>query len=180
MTLTVGTDTYISLSDMATYVANRGFSSAWTGEDSAKEAALRIACKHLDYSYVWRGEPTSTSQALAWPRSGVYSRNGAEISSTVVPQDIIDAQCELALQWIGDDQLMPTSTYLAQSDLDAQKGGVQREKLGDLEKEYRVRDSYLFALGSYAPLKKIYPYVDLLVSAYYSEKVGGSSLRIIV
>lgn len=44
----------------------------------------------------WTGTPATSTQKLAWPRIGMYDANGNEIPSTVIPQDLKDAQSELA------------------------------------------------------------------------------------
>lgn len=44
----------------------------------------------------WTGAPATTTQRLAWPRTGMYDRNGNLIPSNVIPQDLKDALSELA------------------------------------------------------------------------------------
>ena len=46
----------------------------------------------------WTGLPASATQRLAWPRTGMYDANGNAIASTVIPQDLKDAESELAGQ----------------------------------------------------------------------------------
>lgn len=49
-------------------------------------------------SPTWTGLPASTTQALAWPRTGMFDLNGNAIASTVIPQALKDATAELARQ----------------------------------------------------------------------------------
>ncbi len=100
MTLTVGTDTYISVTDANTYFNGRLNSSVWISP--YQEQALRMACKALDREN-WIGTLATTMQALCWPRLGVTDKDGRSIDPTVVPQAIRDAQCELALKMLVDD-----------------------------------------------------------------------------
>lgn len=56
----------------------------------------------IDAYYVirrsWTGAPATTTQRLAWPRTGMFDANGNAIASTVIPQDLKDALSELAGQ----------------------------------------------------------------------------------
>jgi hypothetical protein len=45
----------------------------------------------------WTGDVASTSQSLAWPRTGMYDRNGNLIGSGVIPQELKDAESEMAI-----------------------------------------------------------------------------------
>jgi hypothetical protein len=51
------------------------------------------------------GERTSADQLLAWPRTGI-----ASVDSATVPQDVVDAQCELALAFIRNDLTLNDDT----------------------------------------------------------------------
>ena len=53
---------------------------------------------HYRVRGTWTGAPTTTTQRLAWPRTGMYDQNGNAIGSMVIPQDLKDAQAELAGQ----------------------------------------------------------------------------------
>jgi hypothetical protein len=46
----------------------------------------------------WTGLPATTTQALAWPRVGMLDRLGRAIPSNVIPQELKDAESELAGQ----------------------------------------------------------------------------------
>lgn len=46
----------------------------------------------------WTGAPATTTQRLAWPRTGMYDANGNAIASNVIPQALKDAESELAGQ----------------------------------------------------------------------------------
>jgi len=129
--------------------------------DTEKEESLRISTMHLDYSYSFMGFPTDSVQSLSWPREGISDKNGNVVDETIVPQEVKDAQCELALQWIQADQLTPPGTFMTGDDSDYMSGGVKRKKLGDLEIEYDTKNGYLFALSSGQMPEKTYPLVDL-------------------
>lgn len=46
----------------------------------------------------WTGAPATATQKLSWPRIGMYDANGNEIASTVIPQELKDAESEMAGQ----------------------------------------------------------------------------------
>lgn len=145
MTLTVGTDTYISLGDADTYFANRLYSTIWTGADSAdREKALRMAAKALDReSYL--GKITSYTQTMAWPRSGVQDSAGREIERTAVPAAVVDAQCELALTYLADDPTQDDGTR-----------GVRRMVADTVTMEYDGR----------APVRRLPDFVFALIRPF--------------
>lgn len=60
-------------------------------------------CQYYLTARQWTGTPATTTQRLAWPRIGMYDRNGNEIASTVIPQDLKDAESELAGQLLLSD-----------------------------------------------------------------------------
>jgi len=54
----------------------------------------------------WTGAPATTTQKLAWPRTGMYDANGNAIASNVIPQDLKDALSELAGQLGASDRTL--------------------------------------------------------------------------
>lgn len=73
---------------------------------------------------VWRGEPVGTSQALSWPRSGLKTKNGFDLASNVIPQQVKNAQFELA-------RLLTVSDRTVESDIAAL--GLTKVKAGPIE-----------------------------------------------
>jgi len=53
----------------------------------------------------WTGAKTTTSQPLAWPRTGVTDREGSAVASGTIPADIVNGFFELALALIADPSL---------------------------------------------------------------------------
>src|SRR6266542_3080243 len=87
MALTVGTDSYVTLTEAAEYFGRRLRSTAFDGADeTTQEKALKHATLLLE-AQPWAGDKTDADQTLAFPRD-----------SDDVPQAIKDAQCELALE----------------------------------------------------------------------------------
>lgn len=99
-----------------------------TATDAAKEAALRAAARVLDASFTWTGTAVDATQVLAWPRSGMLTRNGFAIATTVNPVDLKNAQCELAAQLHAGDRL---------ADNDAIKQGITSVKAGSVAVSFK-------------------------------------------
>lgn len=105
-------NSYATLEEAATYFGDRLNVSAWDaasgGDDQTK--ALLMACKRLEREN-WLGSRVNETQALSWPRNGVEKVDSvggtadfygytATYSATEIPQQVKDAQCELALAYL--------------------------------------------------------------------------------
>lgn len=121
-------DALISVPDCDAYHAARG-SAAWTGEDTAKESAIRRATAYLSRSVAWAGVRThGRAQALAWPRSGCIDGESNGIASDEIPGEIVDACAELAL--------IELATPGALSPVITPSKAVKRRVIGPIETEY--------------------------------------------
>lgn len=60
----------------------------------------------------WTGVPASSTQKLAWPRIGMFDRNNTPIPSTVIPQDLKDAESEFAGQLLAGDRSLDNSVIV--------------------------------------------------------------------
>jgi hypothetical protein len=98
MTITVGTNSYITRAAAIAYAAERGVTLA----DTAATDVLLI--KATDYMETlegrYRGTRTDADQALAWPRSGAIIR-GYEADDETVPALVEQVQKELVLDLNG-------------------------------------------------------------------------------
>lgn len=80
------------------YFETRLHSEAWDAADT--EAALINATRLLDAYICWTGSAVDAVQALAWPRTGMLSKNGFPIPTSgadSIPIQLKYAQFELAL-----------------------------------------------------------------------------------
>lgn len=143
VTLTVGTNVYISLADAKTYFTTKLYYDAWTtATDDQKSIALIMATSKIDKQRL-KGEKANYEQALQFPRA-VYigNRYNRKIGLTIdnvrgegwhvetsVSQDVKNATCEEALKIL-------TLGATANKRLELQQQGVKRFKLGNLEEEY--------------------------------------------
>ena len=160
MTITVETgaglstaDAYISVADVDTYHEDR-CNTGWTGSDSAKEIAIRVATQYLDTNYTWKGDIKVDTQSLAWPRDGVYDKEGRSLLNQV-PVAVKNACAELALKALSST-LVPDTTNA---------NFVKREKVDVLETEYFE--------GS--PTGTEYNFVNIILSGLTTNIAGGSN-----
>ena len=102
-------NSYLSVADADSYIADHGDSATWTAaSDASKEAALRLATQYLDIRFggKWLGVRSDSDQSLAWPRNGVDDYDGYVVDWDAVPAAIEDATAELALRVIDGDTLL--------------------------------------------------------------------------
>lgn len=125
-TITVGTNSYITLANANTYMSATLQAAVWSAlADATKEAALISAARMIDRQ-AWQGSKTDSGQAMAWPRSGLVDKDGNEVSSASVPQQVIDAQCELALA-LSQDSSIQSNTSSSQNIKRVQAGSASVE-----------------------------------------------------
>lgn len=120
---TVGSSTansYSTAADCTTYLNERLNASAWTTAVAAAtgdpERALIQATRLIDRER-FEGEPvlplngtvaSGDTQALKWPRYSADTDTGWVWESTVIPQPVKDAACELALWLLNQGATDPT------------------------------------------------------------------------
>ena len=143
--IVAGANSYVSLADANAHHTARG-QSAWTGADSAKEAALIKAAELMDASFHWIGTLVSAEQDMRWPRQSVgdgeasissvggalLDRDDREIATNEIPRAIIKAQCELALLLLGGSDIGGSAGSTATAG-----GALKRVKAGSVEVEYQ-------------------------------------------
>lgn len=94
-----GANTYASVETADAYLADRAL-TAWDDATTAeKETALVKAADYLN-SLSWRGRKVS-QRVMSWPRCDVVDSDGYEVSSGVVPVEVVAACCYMAGEFIG-------------------------------------------------------------------------------
>lgn len=97
-------NSYVTLDEAVTYFGDRLNTDAWDAAESGegRNKALLMACKRLEREN-WLGNRVTTTQALSWPRYYVEKVDGVSCeyyAATEIPQQVKDAQCELALAFL--------------------------------------------------------------------------------
>lgn len=154
MALTVETGTgsassesFASVAQADTRLADLGFTNWATLSTTEKEQALRRATAFMEQTYRnrWKGTRLLRAQALSWPRYGV-TFEGFPVDSTTVPTEVVNTCIDLAFKAAGAD-LLPDQTR-----------AVKREKVGPIETEYVEFASqgtrYASADGALSPFLK--------------------------
>jgi hypothetical protein len=159
MTLTVGTNSYVSVSDANTYWLDRN-NSVWSSLTTAKkEAALIEATQYLDANYSFIGTQ-DILRTLAWPRFDVYITKGnlagVSYDATTIPPLIKQAVYELALE-ASSERLLPVKD---------RGGQIKKEKIDVIEIEYYDN----------APGSKTYSFVTKLLSPLLNSTPGQRKL----
>ena len=141
-------NSYCSAAEADAYFETRLHDSVWDTLDDP-EAALIWATRLLDERFVWAGTINSSSQALRWPRIGVYNDDGVEMDSATIPQWLKNATAELALKLAASDRTD-----------DASSSGLRDMKVGPIEltfdKHYNIPTippSVIAMVASYGYLK---------------------------
>jgi hypothetical protein len=154
MAVTVGVNSYIDADGAGTYFADRLYIDEWTGASAGdKDKALLMARRTLDQK-IYIGHRADPDQLLAWPR-----RNIPCVDSSVVPQSIIDAQCELALAFLREDLTADDGTR-----------GMKRLQAGSVAIEYDGR----------APEKRLPDAVLALIRVFLAEPTTANSIAMVV
>lgn len=104
------------------------YTTAWAlAPVQDQETALIWATRLLDEQVVWAGTPTTTTQALAWPRTGVHDCQGRLVDALTIPLDVQRATATYALALLSDP---------SQGSPGVPAGVVKRTQLGDTSVEY--------------------------------------------
>jgi hypothetical protein len=109
MALVKGTNSYATVEEADAYFADRLDVAAWSSAELTQKAQALITATSLLDGLNWIGVAVSESQALAFPRSGVYfePRLGMDISlEGSTPSRIIHAVFELAYHLLNNDGLL--------------------------------------------------------------------------
>jgi hypothetical protein len=111
-------NSYVSEATLNTYASDRDISLNGT--------ASVLLIKGMDYieGQRFKGLKYTDTQALQWPRTGVYI-DGYYVTETTIPQLLKDALCEVCIAIDGGNDPLAN-----------QERETKREKVGDLEVEY--------------------------------------------
>lgn len=120
-------NSYVTQAEATAYFANHPFASAWV----YSESKLIYAATMLDALGAWQGYKTSATQAREFPRVGLTSKInnlppsydtgmtflGAGILDMVIPQEIKNAQMELALYFTQNTSVLPDGVSINRLDI---------------------------------------------------------------
>ena len=117
LTLTVGTNTYISLADAETYMEGRYEpSGAWAAASNATKNTLLVTATASIDRMTWLGEKSVSTQALEFPRDG-YTTADTEYT-------LVENACVEQALWMLTQGNNPRSAMQAQGVRSVSVGGV--------------------------------------------------------
>lgn len=99
-------NTFVALAEALTYHGNRLNAGAWSVASTDDQSRALIEATRELSTMVWQGARATDTQALSWPRFLAPNPDSAAVAywayfdSTVIPQRIKDATCELALEFL--------------------------------------------------------------------------------
>lgn len=146
MTIEVGTNSYISITDADAYHVSMGYTDWDDLDDSEKEILLIRATKYIESNFAgkWVGVIEIDTQLLSWPRYSAYDAEGRLLEG--IPTLLEDGCAYLALQ-ANTTELFSTS---------GRDQGKIREKIGPLDTEWsetaRSRTTYNYVSDIFSPL----------------------------
>ena len=125
--ISVGTNSYVTVAEADTYMAlhARGFDLWQILDNPTKERALGTAYRSLERQR-WKGAKTVDTQTQEWPRTGVTDKYGNAVATGTVPQEIKNAQIELAVE-ISQDDAAETNTNASRTTSRVKAEGVEVE-----------------------------------------------------
>lgn len=101
----------LTLAECDSLIHSRPFHSAWddiTSDDEKKASILWATRKLSEYS--WKGYLVDLTQALPFPRTGMFDNDGREVTSTDYPEWLKVACSELAYFMATEDRLSDSGT----------------------------------------------------------------------
>lgn len=122
----ISANSYLTVAEADAYFETRLHATAWEDTEE-KDRALMMATRVLNMmaqplKYLvtgkttsesffktrrqWTGSPATTTQKLAWPRTGMFDANGNAIASNVIPDALKEATAELAFQLLDADRTL--------------------------------------------------------------------------
>jgi hypothetical protein len=95
-----------SLAQVTAVLDASPFADAWAGEDEAKQNRCIAEASAWLSRLGWDGIPTTTTQALAFPRSWMSTPEGLAIASNLIPAWLVQATARLAF-WLSQQDDSP-------------------------------------------------------------------------
>ena len=104
-------NSYCTLAEAEAYFTGRLHCTDWTAAITAdKNAALVWATSLLDSEMNWYGYVMTETQALRWPRTGLATPDGYNVTNVAIPTFLKNATAEFAMSLIKEDRLADVDT----------------------------------------------------------------------
>lgn len=150
-----GANSFVTVAEVRLYALERGFTLST--DDDTVAAQLINAKDYLEsFAECYKGEMTSDTQPLQWPRWGVCIFGGVEFPSDSIPDRLKWAQCEAVIVQFNGFELMPS--YTAQD-------YVTEETVGPITTKYADPIS--------VGISPSFPKIDYLLSSLKKSNAGS-------
>lgn len=105
-------NTFALVSDLVLYHTARGNTDIANATQALQEVALILAGDYLrnESRFYYKGSKGNLNQRMPFPRTGATYRRGQPIPSNAIPNELLDAQCELALRVYRGTDVQPDLT----------------------------------------------------------------------
>lgn len=97
-------NSYVTVAEADAYFGDRSYADAWPTLTN-KEQMLITSTSIIDWYITWKGSRASDTQALDWPRDGVYDEYGTLYPNDVIPKPVKVAVYELTLSSLDADRV---------------------------------------------------------------------------
>ena len=172
-------NSYGTLAEALTYFDARLGGGAFRGADSddIRKQALIVGARDID-AEIYRGNRSTSDQAMQWPRTGVWA-GGVPIPSTVVPAFVKWAQFEQALwrlEQSGSDGGKNPLGFTGTEELKSLTAGPVRLDFRDRDRDSVVGKSQ----GADDPSRNLAPQAYRWLRAYILTETlssGGDGVR---
>ena len=93
-----GANSYVTVAFADAYFAiDNNYATVWAAlTTDGKEGKLKWATRILDQKVQWKGNKTTDTSALRWPRTGVFNRDGIVVAVNEIPLQLQEVTCEMA------------------------------------------------------------------------------------
>lgn len=152
-------NSYVTLEETNTYFVNRGYTDWADGDDDLKTFAILNACAYMEL-LDWKGVksipnwPPGMYYPLAWPRRGMFDRDGYTIWANDIPKKLKYAQMEIALRLFRGKNTL--------KDLTPDGDYIVHETVGPIDIDYSPS----------MPLQEKWPEVDRLLLPWLNSSVS--------
>ena len=119
-TVEVGVNALASVAAVTTLLAAEAYGGDWPDLEEARQTQLVLTATRILVEQIeWEGEPVLESQVLPFPRSGLKTRQGADVPTTGIPAEAQRACALLCLALNSSD----VTADQAVVDLDIRRAG---------------------------------------------------------
>lgn len=143
-------DSYDTVANASVYHAAYGNTEWADAAEAAQEIAMRQAFRYQNVSYDWEAVKTTSTQSGAWPRTGATDASGYLIAPDAIPNQVKQAQYELALKALSESLLSDVSGEDKLSRVKVDVIEVEYSPATGSQKRYAMADNLLraFVLGN--------------------------------